>query len=54
MSAAINLGHIDDAALRFLLGNRCFTKAICTGLSAAGITDTYYDLSCVPAAGVPA
>ena len=30
-----------------------FTPGV-TGLSAAGITDTYYDLSCVPAAGVPA
>ena len=41
MSAAINLGHIDDAALRFLLGNRCFTKAICAiGTTASTVKTT--------------
>lgn len=29
MNRAINLGDINTAALRNLLGNRCFTKAIC-------------------------
>lgn len=39
--SAINLGHIDDAALRFLLGNRCFTKAICAiGSNAAKVKTT--------------
>ena len=104
MNSAICLGDIDIAAVRNLLGNRCFTKAVCaiggtvqkarttatagvtnenmlpeipsnqapigavkiatdsthtftpgtTGLNATGITDTYFDLSCVPTAGYPA
>lgn len=41
MNPAINLGNIADAALRSLLGNRCFTKAICaTGSNAAKIKTT--------------
>jgi len=41
MDRAINLGDIHTAALRSLLGNRCFTKAICaTGSTATKVKTT--------------
>ena len=51
MSKAICLGDVGSAALRNLLGNRCFGT---DGLNKTGVTDTYYNLSVVPAAGYPA
>ena len=59
MSKAICLGDVGSAALRNLLGNRCFGKALLAISATAtacktGVTDTYYNLSVVPAAGYPA